>query len=361
MLGLRISLLLSSVLLMITGLWVGLVRLGWQLPNSVPVMQHGPLMVAAFFATLIALERAVGLGKAWVYISPVLLAIGGIFVLLPQNLGLGIMFFIAGSAVYLASATYLFFLQKADFTFVMALGAFALFLANILWAFGVPLNTIVMYWASYLILIISGERLELSRFLKKPKIALQSFVASVIINILGLIVMLINPDLGLRIVAVAFLIMAIWLLYFDIAKVNIKQSGAYRFMAAGLLAGYFWLAVAAIWFLVVGLQYSGPHYDAPLHAVFVGFTFSMVFAHAPVIFPAVLKLRITYSKFLYIPLITLHASLLLRLIGDLYSYPLRYWGGMISAISIVAYFLLALTVTLYSTLIKAKKTKPSAA
>ena len=354
MLGLRITLLLTSVMLMISGLWLGLVRLGWQLPNSVSVMQHGPLMVAAFFATLIALERAVGLAKAWVYISPVLLAIGGILAMTPLNPALGILFFIAGSAVYLASATYLFFLQKADFTFVMALGALALFLANILWALGVSLNIIVMYWASYLVLIISGERLELGRFVKKPKIALQSFIASVIINILGLIVMLISPELGLRIVAVAFLIMAIWLLYFDIARVNIKQSGAYRFMAAGLLAGYFWLAVAAIWFFFVGLKSSGPNYDAPLHAIFVGFTFSMVFAHAPVIFPAVLKLKITFSKLLYLPLIALHASLLMRLIGDLYSYKLRYWGGMISAVSIVLYFLLTLAVTLYSTVLKAK-------
>jgi len=262
--------------------------------------------------------------------------------------------YILGSALYLASAIHLFILQKVDFSFVMALGALALFLANILWALGLSLTTIVVFWASYLVLIITGERLELSRFVKKPKIAVQAFLASVVVNILGLLVMLINQDLGVRIVALAFLAMAVWLLRYDIARINIKRSGVYKFMAAALLAAYFWLAVAGIWFLVVGMRSAGPHYDAPLHAIFVGFVFSMVFAHAPVIFPAVLKLKIEFSKILYAPLVLLHLSLAMRLIGDIYSFKLRYWGGMLSAIAIVLYFLSALSVTLWASFRPAK-------
>jgi len=355
MLGLRVTLLLSSVILMISGLWAGLLRMGWQLPTNVAAMEHGPLMVVAFFSTLIALERAVGLGKLWVYLSPILLGLAGFVSLFLGTTALSLALYILGSAIYLASAIHLFILQKVDFSFVMALGALALFLANILWAWHLPLTTIVVFWASYLVLIISGERLELSRFIKKPKLAVQAFLASVVVNLLGLVVMLINQDLGVRIVALAFLAMAAWLLRYDIARINIKRSGVHKFMAAALLAAYFWLAVAGIWFLVVGMRAAGPLYDAPLHAIFVGFVFSMVFAHAPVIFPAVLKLKIEFSKILYAPLILLHLSLALRLFGDIYSFRLRQWGGMLSAIAIVLYFLSAMSVTVLASLRAAKK------
>ncbi len=346
MLVLRVSLLFSAVILMISGLWAGLLRMGWQLPNNVSAMQHGPLMVVAFFATLIALERAVGLAKLWVYLSPLILGLAGFSSLLFGTTRFSLLLFVVGSGVYLISAIYLFILQKADFSFVMALGALALFVANILWTFNIPLNTVVIFWASYLVLIITGERLELSRFVKKPKLAVQVFLGSVVINIIGLLIMLVNQDIGIRIVAFAFLVMAAWLLRYDIARVNIKRDGVYRFMAAALLAAYFWLAVAGIWFLVVGMRLAGPQYDGPLHAIFLGFVFSMVFAHAPVIFPAVLKLKIKFSKILYAPLVLLHVSLAVRLYGDLYSYQLRYWGGMLSAIAIVLYFISAMAVTL---------------
>jgi len=53
-------------------------------------------------------------------------------------------------------------------------------------------------------------------------------------------------------------------------------------------------------------------YDAALHAIFVGFVFSMVFGHAPVIVPAVLRVPLPYHPALYGPLALLHASLVLR-------------------------------------------------
>ena len=53
-------------------------------------------------------------------------------------------------------------------------------------------------------------------------------------------------------------------------------------------------------------------YDAALHAIFVGFVFSMVFGHAPVILPAVLRVRFPYHPVLYLPLALLHASLAVR-------------------------------------------------
>lgn len=61
----------------------------------------------------------------------------------------------------------------------------------------------------------------------------------------------------------------------------------------------------------------------------------MIFAHAPIIFPAVTGSPMTFLRIFYVHLFLLHGSLLVRVIGDLGGvYELRYWGGMFNAIAI---------------------------
>jgi hypothetical protein len=81
--------------------------------------------------------------------------------------------------------------------------------------------------------------------------------------------------------------------------------------------------------LYFGALYAGPYYDAALHAVFVGFVISMIFGHAPIIFPAILGVPITYQRGFYVHLILLHLSLIIRLLGDLTTQlDIRRWGGL---------------------------------
>ncbi len=63
----RQPILAIGLLSMACGLWLGLVRLGWNLPLPWPdrLIAHGPLMVCGFLGTLISLERAVALGARW--------------------------------------------------------------------------------------------------------------------------------------------------------------------------------------------------------------------------------------------------------------------------------------------------------
>ena len=83
---------------------------------------------------------------------------------------------------------------------------------------------------------------------------------------------------------------------------------------------------------------AGPIYDAKLHAVFVGFVFSMVFGHAPIIFPAVLGLPLTYRPVFYAPLVLLHVSLALRLFSGLMGFSWgRLLGGLLNALAILAF------------------------
>jgi hypothetical protein len=68
------------------------------------------------------------------------------------------------------------------------------------------------------------------------------------------------------------------------------------------------------------------------HAVFVGFVLSMVFAHAPLIFPAVLGLPLTYRPAFYLHVGILHLSLMVRVVGDLVQELGRWrsWGGLLT-------------------------------
>lgn len=65
-LAVRLPLLALGMLALVAGVAGGLARLGGHalLPGAAAAW-HGPLMVGAFFGTVIALERAVALGARW--------------------------------------------------------------------------------------------------------------------------------------------------------------------------------------------------------------------------------------------------------------------------------------------------------
>ena len=346
---LRVGLLVASVVLMVTGLWAGVVRIGWALPAGGLAAQHGPLMVAAFFGTLIALERAVGLGKTWTYIGPSLMAIGGLAFLFHADLRWIMMIMVTGGAFYVVIAAYIYKLQPADFTFAMGLGAVSLFIGDVFWTLGAAPQIVSLWWTAFIVFIVTGERLELSRFLPKPLYAIRAIIIVILLGLLGLVIMPWQLDLGVRMLGLSFVLQAIWLLRYDIAWVNTRyREGVHKFMGVSLLTGYVWLLVGGLWLLLAGLPPAGPAYDAPLHAVLVGFTFAMVYGHAPVIFPAVLRLKIRFHPLMYGPLWVMHLSLISRILGDYAgSAPLRMWGGLFNALSAVIYFTLALLVTLF--------------
>ena len=62
------------------------------------------------------------------------------------------------------------------------------------------------------------------------------------------------------------------------------------------------------------------------------------FGHAPIIFPAVLRVAVPYHPVFYAPLVLLHASLALRLGGDAAgNFDWKRWGAMLSAIALVGF------------------------
>ncbi len=337
---LRFPLLALSLLLLITAIYAGEVRLGWRWPVLLPALpiSHGPLMVSGFLGTLIGLERAVALRVRWAYLGPLATALGGILLLLDIGGSLGPVLMLIGSFILVVDFIYILRRHMAAYTVTMALGALVWFLGNLLWVSGRPIYQIVLWWAGFLILTIAGERLELGRLLSLSRVVMNAFIFIVAVFLAALLISLPLPDAGTRLAGLAMFALAIWLLRYDIARRTIRKPGLPRYTAICLLLGYFWLAVAGILILGFGQMTAGLRYDAYLHAIFLGFVFSMLFAHAPIIFPAVLGSQVIYNPFFYVFLITLQVSLFGRILADLTGlWQLRLWFGLLNGIALTLF------------------------
>lgn len=336
----RIPLMLFSVTALLAAMWAGLIRLGWPWPALQPALPlgHGPLMISGFLGTLLILERAVALGKPWPYIGSLLSGVGGLLLAFGWLDSVGPILLTLGSLWMVIIFIVILRQHWASYTVVMALGALAWLIGSLFWLFGWPVHTVVLWWAGFLILTIVGERLELGRILRPSRGTKLAFNLAVAIFIIGLVMMMLRYDLGVRIVGLGMLLQALWLFRNDIARRTVRKTGITRYIAICLLSGYVWLIVSGVVAMLFGGVTAGPIYDAILHAIFLGFVFSMIFGHAPIIFPAVLELPVDYRPTLYLPLILLHASLILRIVGELAgSSSARLWGGLINAIALLIF------------------------
>jgi hypothetical protein len=325
---------------MLVALWAGLVRIGWAWPAPAAnwVGNHGPLMVSGFLGTLIALERVVALGSRPLFVAPSLGAAGSLALIVGLPNPVGPLLLTASSAGLLAINGIIVRRHAALHTAVIAAGALVLLIGNMLWLAGRPVPAAAPWWVAFLVLTIVGERLELSRVLRPSPLAVRLFMISTLPGILGLIISLADFAWGIRLLDLGFVALAVWLFRYDIARRTVRRVGLTRFVAASLLLGYLWLATGGL----LGLRYAGmtagPAYDAWLHAVMLGFVFGMVFAHAPIILPAITGLSIPFHRILYVPVILMQAGLFMRLAGDLAtSSQLRRWGGLINALAILWY------------------------
>lgn len=331
-------------LCLVTGLWGGLARIGWgvPVPNGNAVSQHGALLLSGFLGTLVALERAVALERRWAYAAPALSGLGGLIISLglPSLPGRGLI--VAGSVGLVAIFVFIIHHRPDLAHSMMGAGALLWCVGNVLWMVDWPTYRATPWWMGFLLLTIVGERLELGRVLRlraSLHLILQFFVG---VFVIGLLIGLMAFQLGIQISGVALLGMSIWLLRYDIARRTIRKTGLTRFIAACLLLGQVWLGVAGVLWLVAPHRFNaGFAYDAMLHIVLIGFVFSMIFGHAPIILPGVLRIPFAYSPLLYAPLALLHLSLILRLMGDATQNLIwRMWGGLLNEVAISGFLLL---------------------
>lgn len=339
-----------GVAALLAGLWAGLVRLGLPVPPGRPGLAelHGVLMPLGFLGTLIAAERAVALGRDWAWLAPAFSAVGSLWLVIGLPSGVGRELVALGGFALLAVYARVHRIQPSWHNAVMAAGAVCWCVAGTLWVANRDLAALVPWLAGFLVLTIAGERLELSRVVAVTRRGRALFLAAIALLVTGLVLSLPQPATGVRVAGAGLLALSAWLASHDVVRRTIRLPGVTRYMAFGLAAGYLWLAVAGVLWLAIGRMFDGPGYDAMLHALFLGFVFSMVFAHAPVILPAVLRVRVPFHRAVYGPLALLHVSLVLRLLaGDAFGNTVaRQTGGVLNEVAILAFLATMATLAL---------------
>jgi hypothetical protein len=336
----RLPLLVLGFLALFAGVGGGLARLGWTVPEiaATAAALHGPLMICGFFGVVISLERAVAIGHGWAYLGPLVCGLGSLAAIFGATAAAPWLF-VAGSVVLLAATVDVYRRQSALFTFTLVTGSVAWTVGNLFWASGTEAHAVVTWWLAFLILTIAGERLELSRFLKPSPVARTIF--SGILAVIGAGLVGAERAWGVPVFATGLLALSIWLVKQDLARRTVRGMGLTRFIAVCLLGGYGWLGAGAVIMLGAGgLAPGTASYDAAVHALALGFVLSMVFGHAPIIFPAVLRVPVPYHPAFYAPLALLHLSLVVRLAGDATGrFEWTRAGGLLNALAIAAFIL----------------------
>ena len=336
----RLPFLVPGGVALLAGLDAALMLLGLPAPVSAARLPdvHGMLLVLGFVGTLISLERAVALGHHAGYLAPGLLGAGAVLLVSPVPLLLARAALLAGTVALVGVYVPLWRRQRDDAVLVQALGAVLATGAATLWLADVAVPTLLPWLVGFVVLTIAGERLELARIAMGPGAGrtLVLLSAALVVTVTA---SLLWPALGTPTVGLGLVVLVAWLATHDVARRTVHSRGLVRFMAASMLAGYFWLAVAGAVWAVGGPAAEGVRYDAVVHAVFLGFTLSMVMAHAPVILPAVLRRPMPYHPVMLVPAAVLHASLALRLwVGDALGVPLAWQvGGALNIASLLGF------------------------
>lgn len=315
--------------------WEALSGAGW-LPHA--VLDHAFLMVSAFLGTVIGLERAVAVKHPAAFAAPLASALSGVWMVagLPDVAGC---FAVAAATAFVAVNAVLVTRQPAGHTRLLLVAALAWWVGALAHLADAAVQGTVSWWLGFLVLTIAAERLEMARLMPRHPAAQPMLLAALGALLAACLLSLFEraATVGGVLYGAALLGLSAWLLRFDIARKTVATQGLSRYMAVCLLLGYGWLAVAGLaW---IGSSLGLPWRDAALHGLALGFVFSMIFGHAPVILPALARVKIAYSAALYLPLGVLHASLVARLLLAHIDPSLMQWGSVLNVLAMVLFML----------------------
>ncbi|MCG8307439.1 MAG: hypothetical protein MI975_08610 [Cytophagales bacterium] len=333
----KIFLVLPFVLIsLITGILAGLFRMGWSIPIGEVAGEHGALMVGSFLGTLICLERIVVLKKKWLYVIPVISGLSLVFFFLGIR-QLAFASLTAGSLGLIYIYIDLVNRFREYYFYIMMFGAISWAVGNIIMMISPFYPGVVPWWMAFILLTVFGERLELSKFLPQSRNKRITMIIVISVFMAGLVIP--YHSTGKYISGIGMICMSAWLLQYDIARKSVKSKGMHRYTGSLLLAGYVWMIACGL--LMITDFESLFNYDAMLHAFFLGFTFSMIFAHAPIIFPGVAGLSIKpFHNSLFIWAVLLQATLVLRIVyGLMMDSYFRKIFGMTNGIVILLFFI----------------------
>ena len=346
----RLVMILAAAALL-TGILGGLLRAGaldaglaGVPPLGAAVAAHAALMICAFFGTVIGIERAVALKRSWAFLAPLLAGAGGVVILLGEP-SAAHWLFVAAASVFVVVSIVVVAKQRAAHTVLLLVAALA-------WLAGAGLQLLqpgtsasIAWWFGFLVITIAAERLELTRLMPRRPGSGAILVAGMAGLATGAAWSIVAPGWGGAIFGASLVILAGWGLAFDIARRTIMMTGASRYMAACLLAGYGWLGIGGVAWIATFLGLASA-YDMAMHAIGLGFVFDMVMAHALVILPAVAKIRLAYRPVFYLGFGLMQVSLVLRLFGAPLEDSLQAVGSALNAVAILVFALTIVGVAL---------------
>ncbi len=332
----RLAAFALAALCLLAGVLGGIARLGLPIVMPRAAIDHGTLMISGFLGTVISLERAIALKRPYAFVAPLAAGIGALAILGGLR-GAGMALSLAAPLVLAVATGELARRQPQRHMAVLFAAALAWVVAAALHLAGASRDAVAAWGFVFLVLTIAGERLEMTRLMRPRRGAWPLFLGACGVLVVGAALLAADAPGAAIVFGAGLAALAAWLAMFDIAWRTIRTEGLARFAATALLAGYFWLAAAGLaW---AAAPENGTLRDAALHALGMGFVFSMIFAHAPIIVPVVAGLRVRFHPFLYVPLALLHASVALRVAGDLGDVALRRWSGVANAAAIVLFAL----------------------
>ena len=341
MTALRLLMLVMVALSLMGGIAGGLLRAGVMLP-AMPdhewpgraALAHAALMMSGFLGTVIGIERAVAVKLRAAFFAPLASSLGGLCLLLGHGTAgawLGVLAAIAFMGVNVVVVQR----QRAAHTVLLLVSAGAWLAGNLLFALGLGSVEILPWWFAFLVMTIAAERLEMTRLMRRRPAAQGMLHTVLTALLLGAALSALSAAVGGVLYGAALALLALWLAVFDIARCTVFAHGLSRYMAVCLLGGYAWLAVAGAAWAVAAL--GGPVRDVALHALGLGFIVSMVMGHAPVILPAIARVKLQFGAFFYVPLAALHLSLVVRLGFGTLDSSLRAVGTVLNAAALALF------------------------
>ena len=331
----------ALALSLLGGIAGGLTRAGIVLPGTGTsddfihaAVGHAALMICGFLGTVIGIERAVANEQRIAFLAPLSSGSGGVLVLFGQTI-VGAWLMVAAALVFVVVNCLLVRRQFAPHTLLLTVGALSWFTGNVL--FAVTKNSVapLSWWFAFLVLTIGAERLEMTRLMPRRAGAPTLLGLALSMLLAGATLLDVAPVTSGLLYGAGLSLLALWLSVFDIARRTVKAHGLSRYMALCLLSGYAWLFVAGLAWGATALGW--PARDVALHAMGLGFIFSMVMGHAPLILPSVARVKLHFGVYFYIPLLVLQLSLVLRLVGGSFDASLRAAGAALNAISIAIF------------------------
>jgi len=323
------------------GISGGLLRYGVVVPGAGESawlgragLSHAALMICTFLGTVIGLERAVAVKLTAAFAAPLASAMGGVCLLAGQPQAAARLL-VAASLVFGWVNIVVVRRQWAPHTQLLLASAAAWLAGNLLFATGAGSAAVLPWWFAFLVMTIAAERLEMTRLMRRRPAAPWLLLAILSALVAGGAWSWPSPRWGGVLYGLALLLLAWWLVTYDIARRTVFAQGLSRYMAVCLLGGYAWLGVAGFAWAATALGL--PWRDAALHALGLGFIFSMMMGHAPVIMPAIARIKLRFGWPFYVPLAALHLSLAMRLGWGALESPLRATGATWNAASILLF------------------------